>query len=205
MHRRCGRRWPRTASSCATARASACRAWCAWPSPTSADWPDSTPLSARWSAPDPPCSVPPMAADDLEASLSRLLGGDRIEGLRRLSGGASRETWSFDAIGSGGGRRELILRRDPPGSPKGMALEARMLRAAAGAGVPVPAVLESSDDPALLGSAFIVMDRIAGETIGRRILREPEYDKARSRLARQCGEILAHLHSIDADAIEGLE
>ena len=39
-------------------------------------------------------------------------GGDtaaEVTGLRRLSGGASRETWSFDAAG-----RALILRRDPP-------------------------------------------------------------------------------------------
>src|SRR5471032_968939 len=36
-----------------------------------------------------------------------------IEDLARQSGGASRQTWSFDAVVNG--RREaLILRRDPP-------------------------------------------------------------------------------------------
>ncbi len=146
-----------------------------------------------------------MAGEDLEKSLSRLLGGDRIEGLRRLSGGASRETWSFDAVAAGGARRELILRRDPPSSPKGMALEARLLRAAAVAGVPVPPLVEASDDPAVLGSAFIVMDRIDGETIARRVLREAEYEPARQVFARQCGEILARLHTVDPDSIEGLQ
>src|SRR5438067_387483 len=42
--------------------------------------------------------------------LERLLGAP-VEGLERLSGGASRETWAFRA-----GGRPLILRRDPPGS-----------------------------------------------------------------------------------------
>src|SRR2546421_2773114 len=41
--------------------------------------------------------------------LERLLGAP-VEGLERLSGGASRETWAFRA-----GGRALILRRDPPG------------------------------------------------------------------------------------------
>ena len=38
-----------------------------------------------------------------------------IEKLARISGGASRETYRFDAM-LPSGRRPLILRRDPPGS-----------------------------------------------------------------------------------------
>jgi aminoglycoside phosphotransferase (APT) family kinase protein len=41
------------------------------------------------------------------------------------------------------------------------------------------------------------MDRIPGETIARKILRDAEFDEARPKLARQCGEILAKLHKID--------
>src|SRR5476651_2291841 len=67
-----------------------------------------------------------------------------IEGLARQSGGASRQTWSFDAIVNG--RREaLILRRDPPTSGKtersvaiDRATEFRVLRAAHRAGVRAP-------------------------------------------------------------------
>ena len=45
--------------------------------------------------------------------MSRHLGGDvTVDGLRRLSGGASRETWSFDATRDGE-RVALVLRRDP--------------------------------------------------------------------------------------------
>jgi aminoglycoside phosphotransferase (APT) family kinase protein len=135
----------------------------------------------------------------LEQAVARHLGADvRIEGLRRLSGGASRETWSFDAVPvDGGAARALVLRRDP-GADAGLGgrqAEFDLLQAAEPAGVPVPAarfMLESDDE---LGTGF-VMDRIEGETIPRKILRDDAYAVARPRLARQCGEILARLHTL---------
>lgn len=132
--------------------------------------------------------------------------GLRIAGVRRLTGGASRETWSFDAFFSDGTERSLILRRDPPGfvRPRGMATEAAAFRAARDVGVPEPILLVHDDDPTALGAAFIVMERIEGETIARRILREPEYAQARGLLARQCGGILARIHSIDRSEIPHL-
>jgi aminoglycoside phosphotransferase (APT) family kinase protein len=136
------------------------------------------------------------------------LGEERveIEGLRRLSGGASRETWSFDAVTAAGDRTPLVLRRDPPGPRRvGMALEARVLVVAASGGVPVPELLASSEDPGVLGSPFIIMSRIEGETIPRRILREDTLAAIRPELAHQCGSILARLHAIDPDQVEGLE
>jgi aminoglycoside phosphotransferase (APT) family kinase protein len=132
-----------------------------------------------------------------EQLVQALGGGVTIGNLTRLSGGASRETWAFDAVHADGTVDELVLRRDPPGGPRaegGMELEARLLRAAAAAGVPVPAVVAT-----LPGG--IVMERIAGETIPRRILRD---EAARPRLAAQCGEILARLHRIDPEGIEHL-
>ena len=119
--------------------------------------------------------------------LADLLGAP-VENLRRLSGGASRETWSFDC-----GGRALILRRDPPGTPKGaMEVEARLLRAAAAAGVPVPEVVAS--DP-----SYIVMTRIEGETIPRKILRMDV-----DGLAGQCGSVLAALHRIPVEQFDDL-
>jgi aminoglycoside phosphotransferase (APT) family kinase protein len=122
----------------------------------------------------------------------------RIEGLRRLSGGASRETWTFDAVPSNGGRPiGLVLRRDPAGDAGQAAREAEfeLLRAAAPAGVPVPAARFLLDPTDGLGTGF-VMDRVEGETIPRKILRDETYASARPRLARQCGEILARLHTL---------
>ena len=134
-------------------------------------------------------------------------GDVRVEGLTRLSGGASRETWAFDLVRPGGDREPLILRRDPPGAPRagGMGVEAAVVRAAGAAGVPVPRVVTASDDVDLVGSAFMVVDRIEGETIPRRILREPELAPARPRLAEQCGRILATLHSVRPADVPGLE
>jgi len=51
----------------------------------------------------------------LAAALRDVLGPVTIEDLTLMSGGASRQTWSFDAAGTGGSRAELVLRRDPPG------------------------------------------------------------------------------------------
>src|SRR5664280_1810158 len=63
-----------------------------------------------------------MLADDsdsratgLAEALASSLGPVAIEGLRRLTGGASRETWSFDAVTAEGHRHALILRQDFPG------------------------------------------------------------------------------------------
>jgi aminoglycoside phosphotransferase (APT) family kinase protein len=141
-------------------------------------------------------------AAQLAADVGKAMSWSQVEisGLTRLSGGASRETWAFDAI-SGDETLPLILRRDPPGAPRtrpgGMPLEARVLRAATSVGVPVPEVVTSGDD-------FIVMRRIEGETIARKILRDEEYAPARPLLAGQCGQVLARLHTLDPERIAGL-
>jgi aminoglycoside phosphotransferase (APT) family kinase protein len=144
----------------------------------------------------------------LEDALAPALGaGVGVEGLRRLSGGASRETWQFDAVTADGIRHELVLRRDPPGRPSapgGMALEARALRAAHCAGLPVPVVLVDDASGASFGSAGMVMERIAGESIARRILRDDEYALGRAVMTGQCGEFLARLHSIPPREVPGL-
>jgi len=151
--------------------------------------------------------VNPDPTLDLGERLARVLGA-KVEGLRRLTGGASRETWSFDAIDTQTDiRRELVLRRDPPQAPRdGMELEARLLAAAAKAGVPVPTVRAAGPaDPARLESSYLVMDRVEGETIARKILRDPQYASARTMLAAQCGEALAKLHSIDPAIVDLLD
>jgi aminoglycoside phosphotransferase (APT) family kinase protein len=146
-------------------------------------------------------------AADLSDRLSSLMRA-RIEGLTRLSGGASRETWSFDSVDPrSGARKELILRRDPPGAPRdGMELEARLLGAAARAGMPVPGVRAAGPAAAdRLVTSYLIMDRVAGETIARKILRDGEFSIARAGLAAQCGAALAKLHSVDPATIPGLE
>lgn len=147
--------------------------------------------------------------DDLRDRLvdffsQRCGAGVRVDELIRLSGGASREMWSFVLI-DGDERRRLVLRRDPKGAParSDRAFEVEFLRRAAKAGVPVPAVLWTASNDEL-GSPGFVMEHIEGETIARRILRDDEYASARPIMARQCGEILARVHQIDAEGVAGL-
>ncbi len=128
-----------------------------------------------------------------------------VEGVTRLPGGASRETWSFSVRGPGGATRRLVLRRDPPGAPvSGLALEAGLMQAAARAGVPVPRVLVAGDASGGLGAAFIVMEFVDGETIPRRILRDESLAGVRRLLAGQCGQVLAAVHRIPPVEAPGL-
>ncbi len=131
----------------------------------------------------------------------------RVEGLRLLTGGASRQTWAFDAIieaERGARTLPLVLRRDPRVSEGLMsrALEYRVLEAAHAAGVPVPKVHLLGDDS--LGAPFFLMERVEGETIARRLLRDDEYAGARAALAAQLGSILAKIHRIPLERLEGL-
>ncbi len=127
-----------------------------------------------------------------------------VEELSRMSGGASRETWSFVVV-DGSTQRRLVLRRDPSGSPgrTERGAEVELLRRAADGGVPVPNVVWTDDDGEL-GSPGFVMDHVEGETIARRILREDEFAEARRIMAAQCGEILARIHTISTAGLTGL-
>ena len=148
-------------------------------------------------------------AGPLSAAVARQIEGvSAIENLRRLSGGASQETWSFDAIGDGKSV-PLILRRSPGGerakseTAAGLETEAELIKLAEELGVPVPPVrlvLTLEDG---VGRGF-VMDRIEGETIARKILRDDEFAEARPKMARQCGEILARLHKADMSKLPEL-
>lgn len=125
-----------------------------------------------------------------------------VDDVRRVAGGSSRETWVFTADGD-----RLVLRRDPPGAParSERAAEVELLKRADEAGVPVPKVLRSATDGEALGSPGFVMEHVPGEAIAPRILRKDEFAEARPRMAAQCGEILARLHTIPTDGLEGIE
>lgn len=149
-----------------------------------------------------------VTATELETRLREFLIGATghpdvaVTGLRRVPGGASRETWAFDAeLGDGRGLRPLILRRDPGRTSvaSDRALEFRVLRAAHAAGVPVPEVFWLGDDPAILDGGFFVMERVEGETLARRLLRESVYAEARRAMPAQLGAILARIHAVPID------
>jgi aminoglycoside phosphotransferase (APT) family kinase protein len=141
-------------------------------------------------------------ADSLAASMRRRFGDRaRVIGLERLSGGASQELWAFDVEAPGEERRELILRRNPGGTVKrenaaGMETEARLIELAREAGAPAPAVSHVFTPDEGLGSGY-VMARVPGETLGRRLVRDEAYARARPRLPFQLGAAAARIHTID--------
>ena len=129
----------------------------------------------------------------LGPALAGLLGGP-VAGLQRLSGGASPETWAF-ALGNSPAL-PLILRRTPPGAAQrsagsaGLTAEAALITLAGQHGVPVPEVLRLLQAADGLGQGFI-MQRLPGETLGRRIAAAH-----RPALARHCGQALARIHAL---------
>ena len=148
-----------------------------------------------------------LSGDELAAALGARLGGT-VRDLRRLSGGASRVTSAFDLEPEAGrGVQPLILQvdrgsGDEAGESKAR-LERALLEAARAAGVPVPAVVAMGerDD---IGPAWLVVERLEGETIPRKILRDPEWAVARRALTAQCGRALAAVHTIDPETVEGM-
>jgi len=145
----------------------------------------------------------PPAPEGIAAALAPVLGAPvEVEDLRRLTSGASRETWSFTVAGE-----SLILRRDPPGrsgAPGAMTREAAAMRACCDAGLRAPEVLVV-DDGAHLGTAGLVMRRVAGETIPRRILRDERYAAARTHLVADLADFLGRFHRIDPAAVPAVE
>ena len=82
-------------------------------------------------------------------------------------------------------------------------MERSLLQAAHAAGVPVPAVVAMGvgDD---LGADWLVVERLEGETIPRKILRDAEWAGARRALTAQCGRALAAIHTIAPGSVDGL-
>jgi aminoglycoside phosphotransferase (APT) family kinase protein len=141
-----------------------------------------------------------MALDDLADALRDRLGCGSVTDVVRLSGGASRETFRFVADG-----RPLVLQRRRRGDARDPAVEEQVLRAARAAGVPVPAVVDADSSPGALGSSFMVLEAVEGETIARRILRDEAFAAARGSLVAQLGAALARVHETDVSAVVGLE
>lgn len=141
----------------------------------------------------------------LEAIISRKIGlPGTIHDLRPLTGGANRATLAFDAE-VGDARLPLIVQLgvETPDPVAGItpelrpAQQAHLMIAAAENGVPAPrirAILEPEDG---LSEGYIT-ERVEGETLGPRIIRDKRFAAAHPLMAAQCGEILARIHSINS-------
>jgi aminoglycoside phosphotransferase (APT) family kinase protein len=129
----------------------------------------------------------PWAAE-LEAAL-----GLRVESMQLLPGGASKEAWAVDANGS-----RLLVRRALTGviheATLSLEQEFQVLEAAFAAGVKVPRPVAYLGEQG--GREAFAMERVDGETIGRRIVRDPA-----EGLDIQLAEELAKVHAIPADRV----
>ena len=159
-------------------------------------------------------SSPPdtMALAEAITDAARRGGCDavRAEGLKRLSGGASKESWAFDLIAADGTAVPMVLRRQPAElrfsftGVESLTAEAALLRSAAAGGVPVPEVFFNLPEGSAAGEGY-AMARIEGETVGSRILKSPELQAARDGLARRCGEVLGRIHALPTADLMGLQ
>jgi len=122
-----------------------------------------------------------------------------VERLYRIPGGASRETWSFDATwtdADGSQQRGFILRRDPEAGllQTDRDVEYRVYRAYQETAVPVPRMYWLELDCTSLDRPFFVMERIDGCQTDPAALAARLDDTARRRIARRKFEILGAIH-----------
>jgi len=117
-----------------------------------------------------------------------------VERAVLLAGGASKEAWAVDSEG-----RQLLIRRAAGGVIHQGTLtlehEFEVLRAAHEAGVKVPEPIAYLGE--VEGREAFVMERIKGETIGRRIVKNPpaglDLQLAQVAPVEQAGQAIADL------------
>lgn len=128
----------------------------------------------------------------LEAAL-----GTGVERAVQLGGGASKEAWAVDTADG----RELLVRRAAGGVIHLRTLSLRdefeVLAAAREAGVRVPEPIAYLG--AVEGHEAFAMERVPGETIGRRIVKAPP-----PGLAAQMADELAKIHAIPRARVQFL-
>jgi aminoglycoside phosphotransferase (APT) family kinase protein len=146
-------------------------------------------------------------ASALASRLQTLWGTEaQVAGVRPLPGGASRESWDVRVRTAGGAERSLILLREAGGRARypdqKVAVEAAAMSAARAAGVPVAEIYDYGTGT--LGQGYLLMERLDGETIPRRLLRDEAYAAVRPGLAYRLGEVLAWIHQVDPGSVRDL-
>lgn len=142
-----------------------------------------------------------LAGAIAEAAEQAGSAGVIVEDLKRLSGGASKESWAFTLRQSGKPDKQMVLRRQPAEKRfthtgiESLNVEAALLQALSQQRVPVPEVFFELPEGSEAGEGY-AMARIKGETVGVRILKSPELASVRPKLAFECGQILAAIHAV---------
>jgi aminoglycoside phosphotransferase (APT) family kinase protein len=125
----------------------------------------------------------------------------RIEGLRRISEGLSRENWIFEGGWTRDGKTErlpLILRRDPEGSllETDRRTEFDVLQRLEPVPLPTPRALWLDEDGSRLGRPSMVMVREGGECDWF-VLNSSRPPDVRLRVAQRLVSLLGQIHLVD--------
>ncbi len=125
-----------------------------------------------------------------------------VTNLFRIPGGASRETWMFDAAWQDeGGEKShaFVVRKDPPASLLETDREAEygFYSTFWGTTVPVPRMRWLENDASILGGPFFIMDRILGCEANTRVILAPPYLQVQAEIARNMYEILGTISSFE--------
>ena len=143
--------------------------------------------------------VAPQHAFDLDALASYLRAQGRAFAGRlaveQFAGGQSNPTYLVTA-----GADHYVLRRKPPGAllPSAHAVdrEYKIMNALAASGVPVPKVYALCEDPAIIGTAFFLMEYVQGRVFWDPTL--PGVGAAeRGALYDELNRVIAALHAVD--------
>jgi len=125
-----------------------------------------------------------------------------VENVQQIPGGASRETYRIQ-LTSGGRRRGVILRRDPPSSliDTERSLEYRTYEAVHAAGYPVPEPLLLEEDSQALERPFSLMAEVPGcESAGANFAVEP-WLSLRGVIGENKWSLLGRLASLAPDSL----
>lgn len=145
--------------------------------------------------------------DDLLRAMQRRFGtGVRLENITVPSLGGSNRTVVFDLV-DGGARRRLVSRQGTYEGGENPFIRAEdqfhVMQVAYRHKFPVPEPVFLFDAEDQLGDGFVT-GYVAGETMPRRIVSGNAFETVRPHLARQAGELLALLHGIGLEEIDGL-
>jgi aminoglycoside phosphotransferase (APT) family kinase protein len=168
-------------------------------------------------------SMHAIAPDDIVASLDEVTSDARppLLVLRPLeafldAAGLDAGELEIEPVGDGHsnvtyairrGEQEFVLRRPPrpplPPSAHDVLREARVLRALEGR-ARVPKVLAISDDDAVIGAPFYIMERVSGDVITTAVPDALDNPEQRRRIADELIDALVEIHTVDWQAV-GLE
>jgi aminoglycoside phosphotransferase (APT) family kinase protein len=140
---------------------------------------------------------PPLVVlEPLERLLDELRIGEGPLTATPLGDGHSNVTYLLER-----GATRVVLRRPPrpPYAPSAhdVLREARLLGALSAAGLPVPAVLATVEDPTALGVPFVLIEHVAGHAISTTVPTALSRRQDARRIGDRMVDVLVAIHAVD--------